>query len=132
GLAVLGERAPLAQDGPRLAMGAPERRPAAVPDRAVLVQQPVHRSADELGQYRDTAGELPPWPGPDFFDRPAKLADPGARALPGIFHPGRLEDLRSADREPGTALHAEFPVDGNQRTDRRLQPADAAARVSWR
>ena len=44
-LADVGQRAPFAQDGIRLAMGTPGRRPAALPDRIVHVQQPVHRPA---------------------------------------------------------------------------------------
>ena len=84
------------------------------------------------GQHGHAARELPARPGPDVLDRPAAGADPGARALPGVLHPGRLEGLRPADDQPRPALHAELPVDGDQRPDGGLQPADAAARVSGR
>ena len=43
------------------------------------------------------------------------------------------DDWKVSDRltiNPGPALHAELPVDRDQRPDGRLQPADAAARVS--
>ena len=56
--------------------------------------------------------------------------DPGTRALSGVLHPGRLEGVRSLDDQSRAALHAELSVDGDQRPDRRVQPADAAARVS--
>ena len=71
------------------ALGAAERDPAAVADRLVHVQQPVHRSAGRtntgtpfasflLGQVQQFSIDL------------QQDADPEPRALPGVLHPGRL------------------------------------------
>ena len=38
-----------------------------------------------------------------------------------VLRPGRLESLRPPHRQPGPALHAELPLDGDQRADGRLQ-----------
>ena len=49
-----------------------------------------------------------------------------------VRHSGRLEGFRPSDRQPWPAIHAQLPLDGDQRSDRRAQPADPAARLSRR
>src|SRR5262249_43031670 len=48
----------------------------------------------------------------------------------GVLLSGRLEGVRPLDAESGASLHAEFPVERNQRSDGRVQRADATTRVS--
>ena len=118
--------------GSRLALGAAERRAAAVADRA---RSPSTPSAPTCPASPNTGTPLASFllgQVQHVLDRSAAGADPGTRALPGVLRPGRLEGLRSADDQPRAALHAEFPVHRDQRPDGGLQPADAAARVSGR
>ena len=96
-LAELAEGPALVQGGIRLAVGTAERHPAAVADGILHVHEPVLRQSGRR-QHGDAARELPARPGADVLDRPAAAADPQPRALPGVLHPGRLEDLRSTGR----------------------------------
>ena len=66
----LAEGPPYAEDGPRLALGAPERDPAAVADRIVHVQRDRQRPA-RRGQHRNAVRELPARPGAELLDRSA-------------------------------------------------------------
>ncbi len=125
-LTELGQGTSFAEDGPRLAVGTAQRHPAAVSDGQLRLQQPVQRSARH-GQHGDAAREFSAGAGPDVLHRPAAVADPGTRAVPGVLHPGRLESLRPADDQSWIALHAEFSIHRDQRPDRGVQPADAAA-----
>ena len=63
----------------RPAVGAAQRHPAAVADRVVHLQQPVHRSAGR-GQHRHAARQLPARPGPAVLDRSPAGRDPQSRA----------------------------------------------------
>ena len=76
--------------------------------------------------------ELPARTGAELCDCLSAGGDPGTRAHSGVLHPGRLEGVRPSDDQSGPALYAELPVDRDQRSDRRLQPADPAARLSRR
>ncbi len=103
--------------------------PAAVADRLVHVQQPVHRPARRR-QHRHAVRQLPARPGAAVLDRSAAGGDSQPRALPGVLHPGRLAAVRSRDGQRRPALHAELSVDRGERPGRGLQPRDPAARVS--
>ena len=81
-------------------------------------------------EHRQPVRELPARAGADLCDRLPAVGDSGTRAFSGVLHPGRLEGVRPPDDQSGAALHAELPVDRDQRPDRRLQPGDAAARLS--
>ncbi len=129
GFADLAERPPHAQDGIGFPVGAAQRRPAAVSDRTVHVQRDRERPARRR-QHRHAARKLPARPGAAVLHRPAARTDSGAGPLPGVLHPGRLEGVQPSDHQSGPAVHAEFSLDGNQRSDRRLQSPDPAARLS--
>ena len=117
------------QGGRRPALGAAQRPPAAVADRVVHLQHPLHRPAGHR-QHRHAAGELPPRTGAAVLDRPAAGGDPEPRALPGVLRPGRLAVVRSRHDQRRPALHAEFPVDRREQSGGGLQPQTPAARVS--
>ena len=80
----------------RPALGTPERRAAAVADRLVHVQQPVHRSARH-GEHRHAVRQLPARPGAAVLDRPAERRDPQPGVLRRVLRPGRLAGLGSPD-----------------------------------
>ena len=115
--------------GARLALGAAERRPAAVADRArspSAISSPICPASPNtgtplasflLGQVQTFSIDL----------QQTQIQE--SRALPGVLHPGRLAGVGRLTLNAGPALHAEFPVDRGQQPGRGLQPADAAARV---
>ncbi len=111
------------QDGARLALGASRRRPAAVAHRLVHIQRRRQRSAWH-GQHRHAPRELPARSGAALLDRSPTVDGSGARALPGVLHSGRLEGVRSIHTQSGASVHAELPVDGDQRPDRGVQSTD--------
>ena len=86
-----------------------ECRATAVADGLVYVQQPLYRSARHR-EYGHTARQLPARTGAAVLDRPAAGRDQEPRAFPGVLRPGRLADLRPADGERRSALHAELPL----------------------
>src|SRR5262249_33058283 len=103
----LAERTTHGEDRSRLAVGAPECRPAALSHGVVHVQRHRERSAG-FEQYGDAAGEFSAGRGAALLDRSTAKGDSGARTFPGILRSGRLEGLRPADRQYWRALYAEL------------------------
>ena len=70
------------ENGRGPAVGASQRRPAALANRVVHLQQPFHGSPGSR-EHRHAARQLSPGPGPAVLDRPAAGPDPESGALPG-------------------------------------------------
>ena len=123
------ERAAHLKIGRRPPLGAAERRAAAVADRFVHVQQPVHRPARRR--------RIPGTPFASFllgqvqqFSIDLQEEEIRNRAhLPGVLRPGRLASVESRDGQRRPAIHAELSVDRKEQPGRGLQPRDTAARV---
>ena len=58
--------------------------------------------------------------------------DSGAGQLPGVLRPGRLAGVEPVHDQPRPSLHAQLPVNRNQRPDGGLQSRHAAARIPRR
>ena len=82
-----------------------------------------------VDQHRHAVRQLPARPGADSSRSTCSRQQIQERArIPGVLRPGRL--AASIDRltiNAGPALHAELPVDRDQRPDRGLQPADRSS-----
>jgi hypothetical protein len=123
------ERPPHIQNGPRLALGTAQRDPASLADRIVCLHYRRQRSPGSR-EHRQRVREPPARTGADVQHRPAAERHSGARTHSGVLHPRRLEDIGAVDAQSGVSIHAEFSIDRDQWPDRRVQPADAAARLS--
>ncbi len=131
-LADVAERAPHAQDGPRLALGAAQRRssrrrrPGRSPSTAVGSDLPgVASTGTPLASF--LLGQV------QTFSIDLQQAQIQERAHFQEYFV--QDDWKVSDRltvNPGLRYTLNFPVDGDQRPDGRLQPADAAARVPGR
>ena len=126
-LADLAEGAPHAQDGARLALGAARTSSSRRrrPDRSRSTRSAATCRASPTPGRRSRASCSARC---RLFSIDLQQSPIQERAqLPGVLHPGRLEGLRSPHDQSGPALHAELPVDRDQRPDGRLQPADASS-----
>jgi hypothetical protein len=81
-------------------------------------------------EHRQRVCELPARTGADLCHRPPADGYSGTRALSGVLLPGRLEGVRAPHDQRGVAIHAQFPVHGDQRSNRGIQCRDAATRLS--
>ena len=130
GHADVGHRPPHGQGRRGPAVGASERDAAAVADRLVHVQQPVHRSARRrntgtplasflLGQVQQFSIDL------------QQERDPQPRALPGVLRPGRLAVSDRLTVNAGVRYTLNFPVDRGEQPGRGLQPRHRSSSSTW-
>ena len=111
-------------------MGAPERHPAAVADRIVHVQRAI---GSDLPGVANTGTPLASFLLGQVQTFSIDLQQAQIQERAHFQEYFIQDDWKVSDRltiNPGLRYTLNFPVDRDQRPDRRLQPADAAARVS--